>query len=343
MVGLIFVVAANAQCPTPLVARCNHERNIDLFPQTFMIFQAYDGQTSTVGNALMIVAKFPNYTCNLPSPDEISPFCTPQLTLVLFTQNGTCFNVTTESNKKLELDFGFSFADDPTLETDSGAYNHWTFPLHITRGMSISRLDVRSLYIPEACNSYRGTFDRFRHIPHGSLTPYIAIDAQPPNIVSVHTAKVPGVYTTGAIINIVVEFSKEMEISSLPNQFSNTYQTFNSPIPYGVPYIELNSNVFVPLRGYAGTRSKKLLTFLYIVGTGEQTPPGKQLDVLAGTSIELNGGSIAAEGTGLDMNFTSMPLPGQEGVKPCLRPHDALSVLQNLTYAFGPSPSPESP
>ena len=90
----------------------------------------------------------------------------------------------------------------------------------------------------------------------------------------------------------------------------------NAPsiIPYGVPYLVLNSNSLVPLRGYDSVRSKKLLSFIYKVGTGEETPPGMQLDIKEGTSIELNGGSIVGEGTGLDFNRSSIPLPGQEGV-----------------------------
>ena len=335
--ALILFTAINSvssQCPSQFINKCDYEQNLDLFPNKFFIFQSYEGQTYTVGNVIMLVAKFSNNTCNLPSPEEISPQCTPQLTLGLFTDNGTCYNVSTESNKKLEFDFGFSFSDDPCLETDNGIYNHWTFPLHVTRGMSVSRLEIRSLEIPESCDSYRGSFDRFRLFPRGSLHPFVKIDAQPPNIVSVHTAKTPGVYTVGSIISLVVEFSKDMAISDLPNQYSDTYQTFNSPIPYGVPYIELNSNALVPLRGYARAQSKKLLTFLYIVGTGEETPPGVQLDIVAGTSIDLNGGTIVAEGSGLDMNFTSMPLPGQEGSPPPSQTHShpphVLAALSNF-------------
>jgi hypothetical protein len=90
--------------------------------------------------------------------------------------------------------------------------------------------------------------------------------------------------------------------------------TTPSRIPYGVPYIELNSNALIPLRGFDNIRSKRKLSFLYKVGTGEETPAGMQLDVRAGTSIELNGGSIVGEGTGLDVNLSSVPLPGEEGV-----------------------------
>ena len=52
------------------------------------------------------------------------------------------------------------------------------------------------------------------------------------------------------------------------------------------------------------------------VGAGERTPAGGQLDVRAGTSIRLNGGALAGAGTGLDLNLSSIPLPGQEGDTP---------------------------
>jgi hypothetical protein len=234
----------------------------------------------------------------------------------LFTNGGTCFNVTAVSASKLEFDFGFSFADDPALETDSGHYNHWAFPLHIVSGMSTSRLEIMSLSIPKDCNSKLASFDNKLQLPRVRLLPNIKIDATPPQIISVHTGKSPGSYTNGTILNIVVEFSKDVSISSLPDQYSQMYVDLTTPsrIPYGVPYIELNSNALIPLRGFDNIRSKRKLSFLYKVGTGEETPAGMQLDVRAGTSIELNGGSIVGEGTGLDVNLSSVPLPGEEGV-----------------------------
>jgi hypothetical protein len=84
-------------------------------------------------------------------------------------------------------------------------------------------------------------------------------------------------------------------------------------IPFGVPFIELNSNALVPLRGYDNLQSKKKLSFVYKVGVGEETPQGEQLDIVPYSSIELNGGSIVAEGSGLDFNQSSMPQPGEEG------------------------------
>jgi hypothetical protein len=307
----------NGQCPaSSLESECDIEVNKDLSPETFLIFGAYDGQIYTAGNVVIIIAQFPDYTCRLPDPMDLGSSCRPTVMISLFTNGGTCFNVTAVSASKLEFDFGFSFADDPALETDSGHYNHWAFPLHIVSGMSTSRLEIMSLSIPKDCNSKLASFDNKLQLPRVRLLPNIKIDATPPQIISVHTGKSPGSYTNGTILNIVVEFSKDVSISSLPDQYSQMYVDLTTPsrIPYGVPYIELNSNALIPLRGFDNIRSKRKLSFLYKVGTGEETPAGMQLDVRAGTSIELNGGSIVGEGTGLDVNLSSVPLPGEEGV-----------------------------
>ena len=309
-----------AQCPTSSqVPDCDAELNVGLFPDSFMIFGADEGQIFTAGNVVIIVAIFPDDTCRLPDPFDLGPMCTPTMMISLFTKGGTCFNLTAVSASKLERDFGFSFADEPALETDSGHFNHWVFPLHVLDGMSTSRLEIKSISIPEACNSPIASFDNTRQLRHTRLLPNIKIDATPPQIISVHTGKSPGSYTNGTILNIVVEFSKDVSISSLPDQYSQMYVDLTTPsrIPYGVPYIELNSNAIIPLRGFDTMRSKRKLSFLYKVGTGEETPPGRQLDVRAGTSIELNGGSIVGEGTGLDVNLSSIPLPGEEGSFSC--------------------------
>ena len=310
----------NSQCPaSSLEAECDAGVNKDLFPENFSIFGAYDGQIFTAGNVLIIVAQFPDYTCRLPDPKDLGPSCRPTMLISLFTNGGTCYNVTAVSASKLEFDFGFSFSDDPVLETDSGHFNHWAFPLHIVNGMSSSRLEIMALSIPPACNGPQGSFDNARKMQRLRLLPDIKIDATPPQIISVHTGKSPGSYTNGTILTIVVEFSEDVSVSSLPDQYSQMYVDLTTPsrIPYGVPYIELNSNALIPLRGFDNTRSKRKLSFLYKVGTGEATPPGKQLDVRAGTSIELNGGSIVGEGTGLDVNLSSVPLPGEEGIFTC--------------------------
>jgi hypothetical protein len=121
------VLAFGAQCPSLEVPSCNSKSNIDIYPESFHIFNAYEGQIFTSGNVVMIVAKFPDSVCDLPDARELGPECNPTMTLKLFNNGGSCFNVSTESAELLEYDFGFSFADDPNLETDNGIYNHWSF------------------------------------------------------------------------------------------------------------------------------------------------------------------------------------------------------------------------
>ena len=306
---------ARANCPAHLAVPCEPNLDSRLFPVSYMIFGAYEGQVYTAGNVVIIVAKFPDFTCRLPDPIDISPHCKPSMIVSLFTQGGTCYNVTAGSNMILESSFGFTFSDDPTLETDSGLYNHWSFPLYVLDGMSTSRLEIKSITIPEACNSELAMFDTDHQIFNIRITPNIKIDAMPPQIVSLHTGKSPGSYTNGTMINIVAEFSKEVSFSSLPDRFSKMYVDIysHSKILYGVPYLQLNSNAFAPLRGYDSARSRKSLSFLYKVGTGEETPLGQQLDIKFATSIVLNGGYIVGEGTGLDVNLSSIPLAGEEG------------------------------
>ena len=312
---------AETSCPSRFVAPCDIEQNLDLFPESFAVFDAYEGQTFTVGTVVIIVAKFPNMTCNLPDPSEIDDECKPSLTLSLFSREGTCYRVYAESTKKLEYDFGFSFADDPSLETDSGKYIHWAFPLHVLDGMSTSRLEVKSVSIPEACNGPKATFLNLENSRAFRLVPNIRINAQPPNIVSVHSGKSSGTYSVEEKINLVIEFSKAVRFSPLPDSFSYTYAAMGGKlgdtsirsIPYGVPFIRLNSGALAPLIGYTTPMSRSKVTFLYVVGKGEETPFGGQLDVLNGTSIDLNGGFIVAEGSGLDLNLESMPAAGEEG------------------------------
>ena len=74
---------------------------------------------------------------------------------------------------------------------------------------------------------------------------------------------------------------------------------------FGVPFLELNSNVRVPLRGYGRDQSK--LSFVYQVGTGEETPQGAWLALADKTTITLNGATIRGSTTDLDADLTSAP------------------------------------
>lgn len=82
---------------------------------------------------------------------------------------------------------------------------------------------------------------------------------------------------------------------------------------FGVPYIELNSQTYVALRGYENQKDKSKLSFLYLVAPGDETPPGSQLDLVLNSTITLNGGSIFALDTSLDVELESMPTGDQVG------------------------------
>jgi hypothetical protein len=318
MLGCLLMswpLSNRAQCQSDPYSACKFNASEKLYPEKFLIYGAYEGQLYTVGNVVMLVAKFPDSVCSLPDPADISPDCKPFLSVSVRTPEGNCHDVPSAPVSKLERNFGFSFADDPDLETNTGEYKHWAFPLYVVAGMSTSRLVLTGLTIPPECNSPRANFENNNLLRGVPLTPAIKIDSQIAAIVSIHTGKSAGRYTVGTIINIVVEFDKDVELSGLPGQYSETYINSNGPknIPYGVPYLEMNSNALVPLRGYDSVRSKRKIAFLYEVGPGEETPPAEQLDVLPGTAIQLNGGAILAEGTGLDVNMSTMPIPGGEG------------------------------
>lgn len=79
---------------------------------------------------------------------------------------------------------------------------------------------------------------------------------------------------------------------------------------FGVPYLELNSKVKVPLRGYGRDKSK--LSFVYQVNTGEQTPQGAWLNLAPNTTINLNGATIRSMATDLDADLSSAPPLGKK-------------------------------
>jgi hypothetical protein len=95
---------------------------------------------------------------------------------------------------------------------------------------------------------------------------------------------------------------------------------------FGVPYIELNSQTYVALRGYESQNDKSKLSFLYFVGTGEETPTGVQLDLAFNSTITLNGGSIYGIDTGLNVDLESMPTGGKVGESP---PRSGLSRIRS--------------
>ncbi len=78
---------------------------------------------------------------------------------------------------------------------------------------------------------------------------------------------------------------------------------------HGVPYIELSSRALVPLRGHGRDASR--LSFVYLVGPGEETSPGARLTLADNTTVSLNGATIRDASTDLDADLSATPLFGQ--------------------------------
>jgi hypothetical protein len=307
-----------------------------LYPSSFYVFGASDGRQFTSGESALIVAHFPVTTCQLPEPGEAGVGCIPILKVGVHQANGSrCLSIpAANSTKQVEIEYGIKFIADYTLDSLSGNYNHWVFPFNVVDGMHIAELNVISLVIPQAC-TVRGRV-RFVHhnlIPNGSniLTPKVSIDTLPATIVSIYAGKPAGAYTRGDVISIGVEFSKSVSFTEIPSKYGTAFMSANASytIPVGLPYLELNSQAIALLVGYeAGTSDRRKLTFLYNVGAGEFTPPDGQLDVPAGSTIQMNGGRIAALGTGVEADLTTMPLSGNLGENtpstrfPCLSMSD---------------------
>ena len=182
--------------------------------------------------------------------------------------------------------------------------------------MFTSSLRVSGLIIYGSCSAPVARFTDRDLIPNPNslLSPNVSIDALPATIVNVYAGKGAGSYTAGAVMYIIVEFSKDVGFSDLPSKYSPAYAVANASytLPSGLPYLELSSQSYATLQGYAGNTSRKL-AFLYLVGTGEYTPDGGQLEIPAGVTIQLNGGDIFSLATGQQADLTSMPLPGTPG------------------------------
>jgi hypothetical protein len=303
-------------------------KNPLVYASSFSVFGACDGRQYTSGETVLIVARFPASTCQLQEPGEAGAGCIPILNVGVHQANGSsCVSIpAANSTNQVEFEYGIKFISDPTLDTSSGNYNHWVFPFNVVDGMRTPLLNIIGLIIPEECNMRsRVTFFNDNLIPegHSLLTPTVSIDTFPATIVGVYTGKPAGIYTLGDVIGIGVEFSKSVIFSEIPSQYGTAFMSANASytIPLGLPYLELNSQSRALLVGYeAGTSDRRKLFFLYNVGAGEFTPPDGQLDVPAGSTIQLNGGRITALGTGIEADLTSMPLPGSvgENLKPII-------------------------
>jgi hypothetical protein len=284
------------------------------------------GQAYTAGQTVFIVAKFASSICNLPQPINTNPGCTATITLGLHTREGlTCLPVSVAPSVQLvERQYAISFLADPALDTGTGIYNHWVFPLNVAEGMFTSNLRVSGLLISSNCSvSGSAVFNNLDLIPNPNslLSPNVTIDAMPPTIVNVYAGKGAGSYTVGAVMYIVVEFSKDVGFPPLPSKYSPAFAAANASytLPSGLPYLNLNSKSFATLDGYAGSSLRKL-AFFYRVGFGENTPEDGQLEVPAGETIQLNGADIYSLSSGQQADLTTMPLPGSKGQLPSPAP-----------------------
>jgi hypothetical protein len=322
---VVLVLAVEVSCflRDACFERCDPIKNQLLYPSSFSVFGAFDGRVFTSGDSVLIVARFPASTCQLPEPGEAGEGCIPIMYIDLHQADGSnCLSIpAANSTKQIEIIHGIGFNSDPTLDTLTGKYNHWVFPFNVVVGMHTAKLNVIGLIIPEACSMRdRVTFYNADLMPKGNnlLTPNVSIDTLPSIILSVKLGKPAGTYTLGDVISVGVEFSKSVLFTPIPSKYGTSFMSANASytIPVGLPYLQLNSQARALLVGYeAGISDRRKLSFLYNVGAGEFTPPDGQLDVPAGSTIQLNGGRIVALGTGIEADLTSMPLPGSFGEK----------------------------
>ena len=314
---LASIVLSDAGCA---VLHCDPSKNPMLYPVSFSIFGAWSGRQYGLGETILIIARFAASTCLLVQPRDGGLECHPLLSVGIQLLNGTkCVStIAADSIRQAEIDHGIKFSWDPTLDSGETS-NFWVFPLNIIHGMFSAKLKITGLIIPGACNiTGRARFITFDMIPkeNNLLTPEVSIDSMPPTITKVYTGKPTGTYRLQNAINIIIEFSKGVYFSELPSKYGTAFMVANASytIPTGLPFLELNSQAIALMEGYEpGSLDQRKLSFLYVVGTGEFTPPGGQLEVPAGATIQLNGGIIAALGTGMEADLTSMPLPGTLG------------------------------
>ena len=222
---------SSAQCPGAALP-CNTSHNPVLYPVSFGVFGAYQGQVFTAGQYLIIVARFAEGTCNLLQPKKAKAPCKPVLTVTLNTTEnnyGSCYSViAARSANEVEANYSVSFSIDPTLRSvvgvDNATYwNHWVFPMSISPGMSSDGVQVLSLYIPPQCDvAGKAMFHHGNLIPLNNtlLTPLVSVDTTQPIIMNLYSTKAPGAYTAGDNIYIVVQFSRDVSFSELPDPFS---------------------------------------------------------------------------------------------------------------------------
>jgi hypothetical protein len=213
---------------------CDQSKNPTLYPVSFGVFGARENQVYTVGQYLVIVARFEKGVCNLLQPKKINRTeCKPILTVTINATDagnvGSCYNVeAARSANEIQVNYSINFADDSTLQqvlgTDNATYwNHYVFPIAISVGMTSDHVQVTSLIIPPQCDvPNKAIFYHENLIPlrNNLLKPRVSVDTALPTITNVYTTKLGGNYTVGSTIYIIAEFSREVSFSELPGPYS---------------------------------------------------------------------------------------------------------------------------
>ena len=312
-------------------------------PKNFIIFRESNGHVANIGDTMFILAVFPDKSdkssWSVQDPGTMNDYvhsyettytdyygnigyssvqvpvgsCSPSIllsmdnsqTLAIYAQNYA---------SSVETMYKVNFADQADLYTSDGSYNKpWVFLLKVTKSMKSTVFFVKSITIPTGCNYNSYTFTQTQtYTTQQTLTSNLyspcRIDSVQPIVMSYKTSAAAGSYTAGARIEIIVRFSKDVVFSQLPDPYSQAAidAAAMGDVPSGCPFVQLNSNAYAPLRGYALTNDSTRLLFVYRVDEGEATPAGVGLDLTQFSVIQLNGGSIKSAATGLAADFTSM-------------------------------------
>ena len=290
-------------------------------PNYFVISKARAGDVGGLGDKMFILAVFPESSTGAPmsQPDPGSlGSCQPTVALAIKNVNsqtgqlsGTVTVAASPYYSQVETSYRVRFEEQAELYTSSGAYNKpWVFAINITAGMESTSVYVQSMTVPSGCNYNTTTFfNSAQTFLSSATTPSgVQIDTKPPVVLSYKSSALAGSYTSGARIEIIVRFSRDVVFSELPDPSSPAAIASASfgNVPSGSPYMQLNSNAYAPLQGYALTNDSTRLLFVYQVGDGEATPSGVGLDLAQYTGIQLNGGSIKSAYTGIIADLSSM-------------------------------------
>jgi hypothetical protein len=267
-----------------------------------------------------MMARFPDNVCSIPEPGDVPDnACQPILVVNVQTPGNDYALIPAEPRASaVEEKYKVKFSNQRELRTASGGLaSFWVFVGTLALGMNTPNLQALAFIIPPGCNRPQTKFynDIYMFPPNALIPQGIKFDTVPAVIQNVYTTASSGNYTAGHVIEIIVKFSKSVQLSELPDRYSQVFLNAQatSTMLYGVPYIELNSGALVALRGYENAADKTKLSFLYLIGTGEETPAGLQLDIAPNTTIALNGGFITGDGNGLDADLTTMPAYGKSG------------------------------